>query len=239
MIGGTLTPWRSVPRTNSSGRCPRLARCWVSSWPSAGNSFGPNELGCVRGVTLDSRAVRAGDLYVALAGARAHGAAFCDRGGRRRRRGGADRPGRPGPGRGQRGSGLRAGRPAGPAGRDRLLGVRGPVEPAAAHRRDRDQRQDHEQLPDRVRAAGGRSPDRPDRRGRDPDRQGPGGELADHAGSPRPAGAVRGHGRARGDRRRDGGVEPLAQPWPGGRDELRRGGLHQPVAGPPGLPRRP
>ena len=45
---------------------------------SAGNSFGPNELGCVRGVTLDSRAVRAGDLYVALAGARAHGAAFCD-----------------------------------------------------------------------------------------------------------------------------------------------------------------
>jgi UDP-N-acetylmuramoyl-L-alanyl-D-glutamate--2,6-diaminopimelate ligase len=45
---------------------------------SAGNSFGPNELGCVRGVTLDSRAVRAGDLYVALAGARVHGAAFCD-----------------------------------------------------------------------------------------------------------------------------------------------------------------
>ena len=44
---------------------------------SAGNSFGPNELGCVRGVTLDSRAVRAGDLYVALAGARVHGAAFC------------------------------------------------------------------------------------------------------------------------------------------------------------------
>ena len=44
---------------------------------SAGNSFGPNELGCVRGVTLDSREVRAGDLYVALPGARVHGAVFC------------------------------------------------------------------------------------------------------------------------------------------------------------------
>jgi UDP-N-acetylmuramoyl-L-alanyl-D-glutamate--2,6-diaminopimelate ligase len=45
---------------------------------SAGNSNQPNELGCVCGVTLDSRVVRAGDLYVALPGARMHGAAFCD-----------------------------------------------------------------------------------------------------------------------------------------------------------------
>ncbi len=44
---------------------------------AAGNSLGRSELGCVRGVTLDSRAVRAGDLYVALPGARVHGAAFC------------------------------------------------------------------------------------------------------------------------------------------------------------------
>ncbi len=44
---------------------------------SAGNSLGRSELGCVRGVTLDSRVVHAGDLYVALPGARVHGAAFC------------------------------------------------------------------------------------------------------------------------------------------------------------------
>jgi UDP-N-acetylmuramoyl-L-alanyl-D-glutamate--2,6-diaminopimelate ligase len=44
---------------------------------SVGNSFSPNDLGCVRGVTLDSRAVQPGDLYVALPGTRVHGAAFC------------------------------------------------------------------------------------------------------------------------------------------------------------------
>jgi UDP-N-acetylmuramoyl-L-alanyl-D-glutamate--2,6-diaminopimelate ligase len=44
---------------------------------SAGNSFPPDDLGCILGVTLDSRAVRPGDLYVALPGARVHGAAFC------------------------------------------------------------------------------------------------------------------------------------------------------------------
>jgi len=42
-----------------------------------GKSFSPNELGYVRGVTLDSREVRPGDLYVALPGTRVHGAAFC------------------------------------------------------------------------------------------------------------------------------------------------------------------
>jgi len=44
---------------------------------SVGNSFSPNELGCVSGVTLDSRGVKPGDLYVALPGSRVHGAAFC------------------------------------------------------------------------------------------------------------------------------------------------------------------
>ncbi len=43
---------------------------------SAG-SFGPNELGSLSGITLDSRSVEPGDLYVALPGARVHGAAFC------------------------------------------------------------------------------------------------------------------------------------------------------------------
>jgi len=42
-----------------------------------GRSISPNDLGCVTGVTLDSRAVAPGDLYVALPGTRVHGAAFC------------------------------------------------------------------------------------------------------------------------------------------------------------------
>ena len=43
---------------------------------SVGNSFSPNDLGFVTGVTLDSRAVAPGDLYVALPGTNVHGAAF-------------------------------------------------------------------------------------------------------------------------------------------------------------------
>jgi len=42
-----------------------------------GNSLVPNDLGCLSGVTLDSRSVRPGDLYAALPGTRVHGAAFC------------------------------------------------------------------------------------------------------------------------------------------------------------------
>jgi UDP-N-acetylmuramoyl-L-alanyl-D-glutamate--2,6-diaminopimelate ligase len=37
----------------------------------------PNELGFLSGLTHDSRSVKPGDLYVALPGARVHGAAFC------------------------------------------------------------------------------------------------------------------------------------------------------------------
>ena len=77
MIGGTLTPWRSDPPVNSRSRCPLSARCWVSGWTSVGKSFSPNDLGCVTGVTLDSRVVAPGDLYVALPGTKVHGAAFC------------------------------------------------------------------------------------------------------------------------------------------------------------------
>jgi UDP-N-acetylmuramoyl-L-alanyl-D-glutamate--2,6-diaminopimelate ligase len=44
---------------------------------SVENSFSPNDLGGVTAVTLDSRAVAPGDLYVALPGTRVHGAAFC------------------------------------------------------------------------------------------------------------------------------------------------------------------
>ena len=44
---------------------------------SVGKSLSSNDLGYVSGVTLDSRAVAPGDLYVALPGTRVHGAAFC------------------------------------------------------------------------------------------------------------------------------------------------------------------
>jgi UDP-N-acetylmuramoyl-L-alanyl-D-glutamate--2,6-diaminopimelate ligase len=44
---------------------------------AAGPSPSGTELGYISGVTLDSRAVRPGDLYVALPGAWVHGAAFC------------------------------------------------------------------------------------------------------------------------------------------------------------------
>jgi UDP-N-acetylmuramoyl-L-alanyl-D-glutamate--2,6-diaminopimelate ligase len=42
-----------------------------------GNPFSPNDVGSTSGITLDSRVVRAGDLYVALPGAQVHGAEFC------------------------------------------------------------------------------------------------------------------------------------------------------------------
>ena len=44
---------------------------------AVGHSRSPNDLGFLSGLTLDSRSVRPGDLYVALPGARVHGAAFC------------------------------------------------------------------------------------------------------------------------------------------------------------------
>ena len=44
---------------------------------AAGHSLSPNDLGFLSGLTLDSRSVEPGDLYVALPGARVHGAGFC------------------------------------------------------------------------------------------------------------------------------------------------------------------
>ena len=43
---------------------------------AVGHSHSPNDLGFLSGLTLDSRSVEPGDLYVALPGARVHGAAF-------------------------------------------------------------------------------------------------------------------------------------------------------------------
>jgi UDP-N-acetylmuramoyl-L-alanyl-D-glutamate--2,6-diaminopimelate ligase len=114
-------------------------------------SIAPNELGFLSGLTLDSRSVKPGDLYVALPGARVHGAEFC-----------ADA--------------VAAGAVAvltDPDGRARAVASGVPVFVLAdprgklgaiacwvygdPSRRDGDQRQDHEHLPDRVRAARGRS----------------------------------------------------------------------------------
>jgi UDP-N-acetylmuramoyl-L-alanyl-D-glutamate--2,6-diaminopimelate ligase len=44
---------------------------------SVRSSISPNDLGFVTGVTLDSRVVTPGDLYVALPGTKVHGAEFC------------------------------------------------------------------------------------------------------------------------------------------------------------------
>ena len=44
---------------------------------AGGHSHSPNDLGFLSGLTLDSRSVKPGDLYVALPGAHVHGAAFC------------------------------------------------------------------------------------------------------------------------------------------------------------------
>ena len=44
---------------------------------AVGHSHSPDDLGLLSGLTLDSRSVQPGDLYVALPGARVHGAAFC------------------------------------------------------------------------------------------------------------------------------------------------------------------
>ncbi|MGH3202723.1 MAG: Mur ligase domain-containing protein, partial [Streptosporangiaceae bacterium] len=49
----------------------------LSPTPTLKTSFSPSDLGCVTGVTLDSRVVAPGDLYVALPGTKVHGAAFC------------------------------------------------------------------------------------------------------------------------------------------------------------------
>ena len=200
--------------------------------------FIPNGPGRLTGVTLDSRQVRAGDLYAALPGEHTHGAAYCDQAVAAGRDRHPHRPGRPGPGGPHRRAGVRGVRAAGPARRHLLLDLRRPVAPDDDDRGDRDKRQDDHQLPGRGRAARGRARDRAGRRGGDQDRCGAGRLGADHAGGAGPAGAARRHGGAPRDGGRDGGVQPFAGARPGGRHPVRRGGVHQPVAGPPGLPRR-
>ena len=124
----------------------------------------------VTGITHDSTAVRPGDLYAALPGARRHGAEFAA-------------------------AAVAAGAVAvltDPAGAALLRRrarrcwwstIRGPCSasspppstatrpPAAGHRHHRHRRQDLDRVPDRVGAAGGRPDHRDDRHGRDPARR--------------------------------------------------------------------
>ena len=226
VIGGTLTPWRSVPPTRSRGRCRLSARCWASGWPPPEVRSSPDELGFITGITLDSRSVRPGDLYVALPGARVHGAAFCadavaagavavltDPDGRARAAASgvpvfvlADPRARLGE--------IACWVYGNPSSRLRLIGVTGTSGKTTSTYL----------LESGLRAAGhltGLIGGVETRIG-----GGAAAQLADHARGARPAGAVRGHGRARGHRRGDGGVESLAGPGPGGGHQLRRGGLH-------------
>ena len=147
---GVIRPARLAPRPLSG-----LPSCsaWGAPWEAS-----PNGLGFVTGVTLDSRAVRPGDLYAALPGTRTHGAAYCDQA----VAAGAvailtDPDGRD--------RAARTGVPvfvvADP--RDRLGDVScwiygDPSQPDDDDRRDRDQRQDHHQLPVRGGAARRRAP---------------------------------------------------------------------------------
>ena len=189
-------------------------------------------------MTLRAAEVRPGDLFAALPGARVHGADFV-------------------------GQAHDAGAVAvltDPAGLDRaraadlpvvlhpqprtVLGLRGrhrlrrPDAAAAGSRRHRDQRQDHGRAPARGRAGRSGPDDRVDRDRRHPHRRSHAAQCLHHSRGSRPAGAVRRDARRRRHGRRDGGVEPRARPRPRRRYALRRRRLHQPLAGPPRLPRR-
>jgi UDP-N-acetylmuramoyl-L-alanyl-D-glutamate--2,6-diaminopimelate ligase len=70
-----IRPARQEPRPLSA--LSALLGVRLDPNTAAGRSPSRAELGYISGVTLDSRAVRPGDLYVALPGARVHGASFC------------------------------------------------------------------------------------------------------------------------------------------------------------------
>jgi UDP-N-acetylmuramoyl-L-alanyl-D-glutamate--2,6-diaminopimelate ligase len=71
---GVIRPARLAPRP-LSGLAELLG---VGRASDARGQFGPMPGATVSGVTLDSRAVRPGDLYAALPGSRAHGAMYSD-----------------------------------------------------------------------------------------------------------------------------------------------------------------
>ena len=67
----------AYPAAAAAVRAQHAARRPAGPVTAVGHSHSPNELGFLSGLTLDSRSVKPGDLYVALPGARVHGAAFC------------------------------------------------------------------------------------------------------------------------------------------------------------------
>jgi len=71
---GVIRPARLAPRP-LSGLAELLGMAKTTGTQSEGMQ---NEFGVLSGVTLDSRAVRPGDLYAALPGSRTHGAAYSD-----------------------------------------------------------------------------------------------------------------------------------------------------------------
>ena len=152
----------------------------------------------VTGVCLDSRAVQHGDLYAALPGAHAHGAAYAAGARRARSRrgphgpgggGAARRPGRPGPT-------ARRRRPARRPRRGVVARLRHGRPRAPPDRGDRHQRQDHHGPPGALRAGRPRPHDGSHRHGRDPHRRRAGQERSDHPGDDGPARAAGGHGGA-------------------------------------------
>ena len=159
----------SAPAASGRAAAPagrRSRRGW--GWPAT--RAGPRI--AVTGVTLDSRAVRPGDLYAALPGSHAHGADFAAQAVAAGAvavltdAAGATAPRRPG----CRLPVLVVDDPRAVLGRRRGLGLRRPVRAAAAGRRHRHERQDHDRVPGRGRPARGRSPHRAGRHGRDPGR---------------------------------------------------------------------
>jgi hypothetical protein len=119
----------------------------------------------------------------------------------------------------------------------RRRGVRASGGPSHDGRHHRDEREDDHELSPRVGRAGRRHASWGDRDDRRVDRRAPIAAAADHARGARPAAAARGDGRRRHRRRRDGGVVARAAAASGRRDPVPRGRVHEPVPGPPRLPR--
>ena len=194
------------------------------------------------GVTLDSRAVRPGDLYAALPGARAHGADFAGQAAARRRGRRAHRPRRASTG--CRGRRRPAGRwsssdPRAVLGGGRRARLRRPAPRAAPGRRHRHQRQDHDRLPRATRPCAplGR---RTGLIGTVETRIGDERRRAACAPPPRRPTCTPARGDARARRRRLRRWRSPATRWRCDRVDgvvFDVAAVHQPVAGPPRLPR--
>ncbi len=187
----------------------------------------------IASVTHDSRRAGPGALFVAIRGLATDGNDFVDAA---RKKGAVAVVSENAP----RGAGTWVRVEGRPRGARALLGRRarrpGPL--ARARRRDGHERQDDDDLPDRLGAAGGRRDRRPPRHGRVPDRPAHRRGGADDAGVVRPAGALPRDGRRRLPPRGARGLLALVRTRARPRPRVQGRGLHQPDARPPRLPRR-